>query len=101
MRLKLILLGLYVALAIYAWIDFMRLPTDGLANVGLMIVTLPVTLVGLVLSWAVGLSKFVLWPDGFGYYGNHAVYYWPSVLITAVLLYALASLVRARMPPKP
>lgn len=101
MRLKLILLGLYVALAIFAWIDFMRLPKDGLANVGLMIVTLPVTLIGLVLSWAVRSSKFVLLPDVFGYYGDHAVYYWPSVLITALLLYALASLIRAKMPPKP
>ena len=89
--------GLYLAFAVYAWIDFMRLPKDGLANIGLMIVTLPVTVVGLVLSWAVGSSKFVLLPDGLGYYGDHAVYYWPSVIITALLVYWLTVGVRRRM----
>jgi hypothetical protein len=51
---KLEVVGLYVALAVYVWIDFMRLPPDGLANLGLMIVTLPVTIVGLLLTWATG-----------------------------------------------
>ncbi len=54
-----------------------------------MLVTLPVTVVGLILSWALGSTKIVLLPNGFGYYGDHAIYYWPSVLITALLLYRL------------
>ncbi len=50
----LVVVGLYLALATYVWIDFVRLPPDGLANLGLMIVTLPVTIVGLLLTWASG-----------------------------------------------
>ncbi len=92
--------GVYLAFALYAWMDFMRLPKDGLANIGLMLVTLPVTVVGLILSWALGSTKFVLLPNGFGYYGDHAIYYWPSVLITALLLYRLAVGVRRLMRKK-
>ncbi len=66
---------------------FTRLPPDGLANLGLMIVTFPVTILGLVLTWALGATGFVLLPNGFGYYGDHAVYYWPSVGMIAALLY--------------
>jgi len=66
-----------------------------------MLVTLPVTVVGLVLSWALGSTKFVLLPNGFGYYGSHAIYYWPSVLITASLLYWLAVGVRRLMRKTP
>lgn len=85
-----VLPSLYLALAAYVWIDFVQLPPDGLANVGLMIVALPITVIGLILSWAVGSRGFVLSPDGFGYYGNHALYYWPSVVLTALLLYWLS-----------
>ena len=60
---------------------------DGLANIGLMLATLPVTLFGLLLDWVLGRTSFVLMPSGFGYYGNHALYYWPSVLVTAAVLY--------------
>jgi hypothetical protein len=88
---------LYLVFAVYIWIDFLRLPPDGLANVGLLIATLPVTVLGLMLSWAVGSAQFVLMPGGFGYYANHAIYYWPSVLITATLLYGLVVGVRHLM----
>lgn len=84
---KLAVVGLYVGLAVYVWIDFVRLPPDGLANLGLMIVTLPVTIVGLLLTWATGRTGFVLQPDRFGYHVNHALYYWPSVFLTAAALY--------------
>jgi hypothetical protein len=82
---------LYVAVAAYAWVDFLREPKDGLANVGLMLVTLPVTLVGLVLTAMAGGDAFVLLPSGFGYYLDHALYYWPSVGATALLLYWIAA----------
>ena len=89
MRLKFLLPMLYIGLALYVWIDFTRLPPDGLANVGLMIVTLPVALVGLLLTWVVGGTDFILSPRGFGYYNDHALYYWPSVILIAVVLYWL------------
>jgi hypothetical protein len=74
---------LYVAFALYAWIDFTRTAHDGLANLGLMLVTLPVTAVGLLLTWALGKAGFVLIPSGMGYYTAHAVYSWPSALLIA------------------
>jgi hypothetical protein len=92
MKLRRIVPVLYLAVAAYAWVDFLRLPTDGLANVGLMLVTLPVTLVGLVLTELAGGEAFVLLPSGFGYYVDHALYYWPSVGATALLLYWIAAI---------
>jgi hypothetical protein len=97
MRLKFVLPGAYLALAVYAWIDSLRRPKDGLANVGLMLVTLPVTLLGFLLTWATGLSRgFVLLPSGLGYYTSHALYFWPSVALIAALLYWLCSVLGGR-----
>ena len=38
------------------------------------------------LTEAMGGGSFTLQPSGFGYYGNHAIYYWPSVIVTTALL---------------
>ena len=92
---KFLVPAIYLGLAIYVWIDFMQMPPDGLANVGLMIVTLPITLAGLLLTWAAGETNFVLLPDGLGYYRSHAAYFWPSVgLITAALYWLCAAFSR-------
>ena len=92
--LKIVLPALYLALALYAWLDFVRAPPDGLANVGLMLVTFPVTLLGLLLTELTGGGSFALMPTRFGYYGNHALYYWPSVGLTALLLYLVGRALR-------
>ena len=78
MTFRLVLPSLYLAVALVGWLDFARLPPDGLANFGLFVATLPVTLVGLLL----GLD---LVPDGHGYRLNHLLYYVPAVLVTAIL----------------
>jgi ABC-type molybdate transport system permease subunit len=83
--------ALYLAFALYAWVDFTRTAHDGLANLGLMLVTLPVTVVGLLLTWALGRTGFVLIPSGPGYYTAHAIYFWPAALLTAALLYGVCS----------
>ena len=85
-RARYILPGLYIAFAVYAWIDFTRTNHDGLANVGLFLVTLPVTLADLALSAALGKTG-VLMPDGHGYLGDHALYYVPASLVTAALFW--------------
>ena len=36
-----------------------------------------------------GSKSFALLPDGFGYLGNHALYYVPAVAVTAALLWLL------------
>jgi hypothetical protein len=89
MRWRLALPLVYLAFAAWIWFDFARTNPDGLANIGLMFAVLPITVLGLVLGWAVGESSFVLLPDGFGYYGNHALFYVPSVLLIAVALWYL------------
>ncbi len=55
-----------------------------------MLVTFPVTILGLVLTELRGGGSFVLLPDRFGYYADHALYYWPSVGVTMLVLYLLA-----------
>jgi hypothetical protein len=84
----LILPGLYLAFAIYAWADFANTNRDGLANVGLVLVTLPVTLLDLALGSALGRTG-VMMPHGHGYLTDHALYYVPAVAATAALLWLL------------
>jgi hypothetical protein len=80
-----------LAFALYVWIDLTRTAHDGFANLGLMLATLPVTAVGLFLTSALGRTGFVLVPSGMGYYTAHAVYFWPSALLLAALLYGFCS----------
>ena len=84
-RARFILPGLYLLLAAYVWFDFAAAPRDGLANVGLFIVTLPVTLICLLIGWLASAGRFPLLPDGFGYLGDHALYFAPAVAVTAAL----------------
>jgi hypothetical protein len=83
-RARFILPGLYLLFAIYGWIDFARTNPDGLANLGLFAITLPVTALGLLISSLAGSSAMIM-PSGHGYLGNHALYYVPAVALTATL----------------
>jgi hypothetical protein len=90
-KLKYVFPAVYAAVALLAWINFSRLPPDGLANVGLMLVVLPVTLLDLALRPKDRPGSSVLMPDSFGYYGDHAVYFGTSVLIIGSFLWWLGS----------
>jgi hypothetical protein len=81
----------YMAFAVYVWIDFTSTAQDGLANLGLLLATYPMAALGVALTWALGQTGFVLIPSGMGYYTAHAIYFWPSALITAYLIYVLCS----------
>ena len=81
-RLQIALPALYVAFAVYAWIDFTKTNHDGLANLGLFVVTAPVTIAGFLVDAVTGRSN-VLMPHGHGYLGDHALYYVPAVAVTA------------------
>ena len=89
MKLKFVLPGAYCAVALLAWIDFALAPPDGLANLGLMLVVLPATLLDLALRPADAPGSSVLMPDSLGYYANHAVFFWCSVLLIAGALWEL------------
>ena len=79
----------YAVLAGFAWWDFATTAPDGLANIGLMVVVLPVTAIGLALGWAIGSEAFPLLPEGFGYLGSHAAYFAPSALLIALILWRI------------
>src|SRR3954462_10121007 len=68
MRYKMALPALYMVIALGAWFDFARLPPDGLANLGLMLVVLPITALDLALRPANNPGHSILMPDRFGYY---------------------------------
>ncbi len=81
----------YLTFAVYAWIDFTHTAPDGLGNLGLLLTTFPVAVIGVALTWALGQSGFVLIPSGLGYYTAHAIYFWPAALITACLVFVVCS----------
>jgi len=83
-RVEFALPAFYVAFALYGWVDFVNTNHDGLANVGLFLITLPVTLLGLAIGAAMGRTSFPM-PSGYGYLTDHALYYVPSVCVTALL----------------
>ena len=83
-RARIILPVLYVGFAVYGWIDFINTNHDGLANLGLFLITLPVTVVDLIIGSVLGRTS-VLMPNGHGYIGDHALYYVPAVMVTAAL----------------
>ena len=91
MRWKYVPPALYLAFALYAWVDFTRTAHDGWGALGLVLATLPIAAIGVVLTQALGQTGFVLIPSGLGYYTAHAVYFWPSALLIAALLYGLCS----------
>ncbi len=88
-RARFVLPGLYLALALYIWVDFATAARDGLANVGLFLVTAPVALVGLAIDRLIGSRTFSLLPGGFSYLVNHALYFVPAAAATAGLVYLL------------
>ena len=87
MKFRILLPAVYLVIAGAVWVDFMRLPPDGLASAGLMLVVLPVTLLDLALrrSDAPGASVFI--PDGLGYYPAHTVFFATSVACIALVLW--------------
>ena len=77
----------YALLAVATFWEFLNTNPDGLANVGLVIMVLPITLLGLLLGWLIGAHEFLLIPDRFGYYGDHAIFFIPSALLVTALLW--------------
>ena len=55
------------------------------------------TLVGLLIDWLAGSKAFSLLPDGFGYLGNHALYYVPAVTLLTAFLWWIGRAIDRRM----
>ena len=97
MNFRLILPGIYLLFAIYVWWDFTRINHDGLANVGLMLATAPVTIVGLIIDAIIGSKSFSLLPTSHGYLTDHALYYVPAVAVTALLFWWVGRAIDRRL----
>jgi hypothetical protein len=89
MKFRYILPAVYLVIAVAVWVDFMRSPPDGLANAGLMLVVLPVTLLDLALRRSDAPEASVFMPDGLSYYPAHTVFFGISVACIAVVLWLL------------
>ncbi len=82
--------GCYVAVGILVWISFVQTNHDGLANVGLILYVFPVSLVGMLLGYLFNGGEFPLIPSSLGYLVGHAVFYFPSLALMAMLIAWLA-----------
>lgn len=51
---------------------------------------------GLIIDMVAGSKRFFLLPDGYGYVMNHALYYVPAVVVTALLVYWLGRTIDRR-----
>ena len=89
MKFRFILPTIYFLIAAGIWLNFMSLPPDGLASLGLMLVVLPVTLLDLALRRADAPGASIFIPDGLSYYPAHAIFYGTSVACLAVVLWLL------------
>ena len=75
----------YILGAIFVWVDFAGSPPDGLANIWIALYTLPVMLLARLLTQ----REFPYVNSSLGYYEAHAVYFWVSVFVIAILLFFL------------
>ena len=63
-KFRYLLPGLYILFAIGAWVDFARLPPDGLASLGLWLVVFPVAILDLALRSSADPGASIFIPDG-------------------------------------
>lgn len=84
----------YLLGGLAVWISFVRTNHDGLANLGLVLYVFPVTVIGEGLSLMTGHTEFPLIPTRFGYLINHALFYFPSLLLIAGLIVWAAAALR-------
>ena len=80
-RLKLLVPAIYLLGALVVWFNFSRAPPDGLANIGLVLYTLPVVIVGSFIL----KQSFPYFPGN--YYEAHALYFSTSVALLAICLF--------------
>ncbi len=83
-----VVVGLYVASAVWVLVTFLRAPPDGLANIWTVVWTAPVSAIGVVLERWTGLS-YPFMPSRLGNYGGHTVYFVLAVTLIAVAAYRI------------
>ena len=86
-KVKYIIPSVYFLLGILFWLEFMNLPPDGLANVGIALYVFPTTLLGLLI-----FGKTFPFISG-SYYVSHSIFFFVSLLIITVLIYYFIALI--------
>ena len=84
---------IYCLIALGAWLDFARLPPDGLANLGLWLTVFPIAVLDIVLRPADKPGSSIFMPEGHGYYGDHAIFFTISVAMIAAVLFGIGALI--------
>lgn len=77
----------YCGIALVAWLNFVLLPPDGLANLSLIVVVFPATLPHFALRPNSAPAEFVLIPEGLEYYAGHTVDFAAAVMVIAASLW--------------
>ena len=81
------LVALYLLGAAAVLVAFIAAPPDGLANLPMVIWTLPTALIGLVaVFWPFDVA-YPFMPSAFGYYGGHIAFFLPSVAIISWVMW--------------
>ena len=78
----------YLAFCAYTWIEFLHLPPDGMANFGVLLAVLPVTLLGLLLMVLLHTDGLPFIFDSLGYTWAHGLFFFPSAVLCAWLIYS-------------
>ena len=86
-RLPVALCAAYMAGGVAVWISFASTNPHGLANVGLVLYVFLVTILGFVAGKLIGRTEFLLLiPNRFGYLADHALFFFPSLLVVTALI---------------
>jgi len=75
--------AVYIAGSIVIWLNFLGSNPDGLANIWIAIYTFPIVLIGTFLLQ----GEFPYMPGR--YYEAHALYFWPSIAVLALVLFLI------------
>jgi hypothetical protein len=86
-KLKYIIPSIYLVVGICVWLQFMSSPPDGLANIGIVMYVLPITIIGFLI-----FGKTFPFFSG-SYYVSHSKFFFMSILIITALIYLFCTLI--------
>ena len=86
-KLARLVVGIYLASAVWVLIAFLRAPPDGLANIWTVVWTAPISFAGVYLERWTGVGFPFMPTRYFGYYAGHTIYFVLAVTLIALVAY--------------
>ena len=83
----------YCLIALLAWMDFVKRPPDGLANLGLVLIVFPYTMLDQAMGSWLNVRGSVLMPSRHGYIRDHAIFFGGGVLFVTLLLFLIGTII--------